>query len=294
MTCIRRAWLTLGGRSLALEDEAQGYFCESLDLGFPDVRDVTNNRPDADGIDDRTRFMGGRVVSADITALASAGVGHIDAIAASFGPFMVPSARPVLHYVLDRPGAPERTLTLRGAGGGWPIAGPFQRDIQLQWIAADPIARDPIASSATAWAGAGDVLGRVYDLAFPRVYPAGSGVPSVAQILGHGDVPIQPMVRVYGPISNPRVSFDTADGPTVHYEVGMTYRIDGGHYVDIDTRAHSAQDDAGASVLAYLDWPAILWPFLPNSPDSTTMAITGTGTSSTTQVVATWQDGYLT
>ena len=48
--------------------------------------------------------MGTRVVSADITALAGAGA-RIDDVADNFAPFMVPSARPVLHYVLDRPGA---------------------------------------------------------------------------------------------------------------------------------------------------------------------------------------------
>ena len=211
VTCVRRAWLTLGALSLPLEDESSGYFCQSLDLGWPESREVVNNRPDADGIDDRTRLMGGRAVSADIFATAGAGA-QVDAVASAFGPFMVPSARPVLHYVLDRPGATERTLTLRAAGYAWPIAGPFERDIQLQWVAADPIARDPVAQTVVAWAGTG-ILGRVYNLVFPRVYPAGAGLPSTAQIVGHGDVPIQPYVRIFGPITNPRVTFDTVGPP---------------------------------------------------------------------------------
>jgi hypothetical protein len=46
MTCVRSAWLVLGAKTVLLEDEAAGYFCESLDLGYPAPREVTENRPD--------------------------------------------------------------------------------------------------------------------------------------------------------------------------------------------------------------------------------------------------------
>ena len=296
-TCVRKAWLTLGALTVELEDETAGYFCQSLDLGWPDVRDVTNNRPDADGVDDRTKFMGARAVSADITAMASAGVAKIDDVASSFAPFMVPSARPVLHYVLDRSGATERTLTLRSSGYAWPIAGPFQRDIQLQWVAADPIARDPVQQIATAWSGTTGALGRVYNLVFPRVYPVGSGVATTGTIVGHGDVPIQPYLRIFGPITNPLVAFQTTGPPPVRSGFDMVYRIDAGHFVGIDTRVHTAylDDDPTQSVLSAIDWGGFMkWPVLPNAPDSTALSLTGTGTTSSTQVVATWNDGFLT
>ena len=294
MTCVRSAWLTLGARTMPLENATAGYFCTSLDLGWPAVRTVVNNRPDQDGIDDRTRLMGARTVSAEIAALAGAGA-RIDQVASSFGPFMVPSARPVLHYILDRGANVERTLTLRGSGYAWPVTGPFQRTIQLQWVAADPIARDPVAKTATAWAGTG-VLGRVYNLVFPRVYPVGAGLPTSAIITSLGDVPVQPYLRIFGPITNPRVTFDTAGPPGVHSEVGMTYRIDAGHFVGIDTQRHTAylDDLPNQSVLASINWSSLKWPVLPVTPDSTLMQLSGTGTTLASQVAATWQDGYLT
>ena len=167
--------------------------------------------------------------------------------------------------------------------------------MQLQWLAADPVARDPAAQTVVAWAGTG-VLGRVYNLVFPRVYPVGAGLPTHGVILGHGDVPIQPYVRIFGPVTNPRVTFDTTGPPVVHSEIGLTMRIDAGHFVGIDTRAHTAylDDVASQSVLASLNWATLKWPMLPNAPDSTSMALTGSGTTSATQVAATWQDGYLT
>ena len=151
--CVRSAWLVLGNTTLALEDATKGYFCTSLDLGYPAVRDVVDNRADRNGADDRTTLFGPRAVTANITALAGAGA-RIDTVAAAFAPYMTPSARPVLHYVLDRPGQPQRTLTVRPAGFSWPIQGPYQRSIQLQFVAADPVAYDPTVQTATCGPGA--------------------------------------------------------------------------------------------------------------------------------------------
>jgi hypothetical protein len=302
MTCTRTAWLELGSLTVPLEDDDAGYFCQSLDLGYPDVREVVANRPDQDGIDDRTSLMGGRTVTASITALAGAGA-RIDQVAASFAPFMVPAARPVLHYVLDRPGAAERTLTLRAAGFSWPIVGAFERDIQLQWVAADPVARDPTVNTATAWSGSSSSPGRLYNLTFNRLYPVGGGGPVSAIISSPGDVAVRPLLRIYGPITGPVVNFTTTDptsGATTTWSVQFLadYRIDAGHFVDVDTSARTAYLDDGTSALSALDWGAISqgWPALPVLPATSTMSLTSLGgnTTGVTQVVATWSDGYLT
>lgn len=303
MTCVRSAWLTLGTLSVPLEDDTAGYFCQSLDLGYPDVREVVNNRPGMDGIDDRTTLMGGRTVTAEITALAGAGA-RIDAVAASFAPFMTPAVRPVLHYVLDRPGAAERTLTLRAAGYSWPIVGADERDIQLQWVAADPVIRDPTLQTATAWSGAhpGNP-GRLYNLTFNRLYPVGGGGPIPGTIESPGDVAVRPRLRIYGPITGPVVNFAMSDpvagssSAAVYFLAG--YRIDAGHFVDVDTAAKTAyvDDDPTQPALSALDWSQMGagWPVLPVLPATTQMTLTALGgnTTGVTQVQATWQDGYL-
>ena len=137
--CIRKAWLTLGALTMPLEDPDVGYYCTELDLGFPAPREVVDNRPDMDGVTDRTMVSSSRVVSANITANGA----PVDAIATQFSPFMVASVRPVLHYVLDRGASSgERTLTVRGSNYTCPISGSATRQIQLQWVAADPVAYD--------------------------------------------------------------------------------------------------------------------------------------------------------
>jgi hypothetical protein len=268
--CARAAWLVLGAAQVALEDHAKGYFCAQLDLGYPAVREVVSNRPDRDGITDRTALMGSRVVSANITAVAGAGA-VIDAVAALLAPYMAPGARPVLHYVLDRPGHPERTLTLRGAGYSWPIAGGSQRDIQLQWVAADPIARDPAVRSATV---------------------AATGTTT---IVSPGDVPVRPVLRIIGPITGPAVTLTPTVGPVWVIAFLAGFVLGAGHYITVDTDARTVYLDGNPaqSRLSSLDWSQTSWQWIPPQPSTSTMALAGTATSGATQVTATWNDGYL-
>jgi hypothetical protein len=294
MVCVRSAWLVLGAQTVQLESQPGGWFCESLDLGFPTVRTVVNNRPDVDGIDDRTQLMGERAVSAAIHTVAGPAA-SIDAVAAQFAPFMVPSVRPVLHYVLDRPGAPERTLTLRAAGYSWPIAGPFERKIQLQWVAADPVARDPAQHTATAFAGASSGGGRVYNLVFPRTYPGGGGSPSTATIMSAGDVAVRPLLRIYGPVTAPVVQFTPAAGIVAFQS---TLVVSAGQYVEVDCAQRTAylNGDRAQNVLTQIDWAAMnangSWPLIPPHT-SITMAMTGSSTTGASQTQAFWNDGYL-
>jgi hypothetical protein len=293
--CVRAAWLDWHGQTVALEDPAAGYFCAALDLGAPTVREVIDNLPDADGAVDRTAFMGPRAVAADLVALAGAGA-TIDDVARMFGPFMVPSARPVLHYVLDvgTPEGLEHTLTVRPASYDWQIVGDQQRDIHLAFVAADPIARDPNTRTATAWAGSATVPGRTYPLTFPRVYPATGGSPSTATLHTDGDVPIQPLLRVWGPIGGAVIVFTPPAGPTYRVAFLSTFMVAAGSYVDVDTRLHTAyyNGDPAQNMLVNVDWTSNVWPVLAPGTDWN-MTVSGTSTTGVSQVVASWQDGYL-
>ena len=294
MACVRRAWLVLGAATMPLESEAAGYFCSSLDLGYPEVREVTNPRPNASGTDDQTALYGARVITAAVTALAGAGA-SIDGVYGAFAPYVSLAARPELHYVLDRPGSPERVITgLRAAAYAGPIAGPFQRDMQLQWVAPDPIIYGAALNLATAWAGSG-AAGRVYAPPWrpPRVYPSGSTGPVNGDVVVSGDVSVKPYVRIFGPITNPRVQF-YAGGAVGNMPLVMS--IDAGHFVGIDCNAHTVllDDLTAQSRLSSVDWSTWRWGVLPPGPARAGLSITGTGTTSSSQAQATWRDGYLT
>jgi len=294
MVCVRSAWLVLGASTVLLEDPTQGYFCTELALPLAEVRSVVDNRPDQTGVTDRTQYLAARTVSA--TLWAAAGLGAvIDAVPGLFAPFMNPAARPVLHYVLDRPGTPERTLTLRATGFDWPIAGPDERDILLQWVTADdPISRDPNPKTVTAWSGSSTTPGRTYNLTFPRVYPASGGGPTTGSITNVGDVGIAALYRIYGPITAPIVQVNLP-GVTRYMRFNATATIPAGQWIDIDTAARTIywNSDPNSSAATVFNWVSSQFPVVPPG-QTATMTLTGSSTSGVTQVQAIWNDGYLT
>jgi len=304
MVCIRRAWLVLGGRTLPLEDDLAGYATTELDLGFPEVRDVVTNRPSENGVVDRTMYAGSRPITANITTLAG-GTMLPDEIATLFSRFMVPAARPELHFVLDRPGTPERKTTVRASGYGWPVTGKTRREIHLSWVASDPFFRDPVAKTATSLSGSSTIPGRTYPLDYAtytaRIYPVGGGSPSTGTIATPGDVAVKPLFRIFGPITDPLVDIQLHDPVTVvvaSFRIAFRtgFRIDPNHWVDVDSDAKTAfaDSDPGQSVMAQIDWQTSAWPIIPPDPAVAYMNLTGDSTSGVTQVQATWEDGYLT
>jgi hypothetical protein len=287
--CARRAWLTLG--SLTMPLEGRGYFCTKLDLGSPTMREVVDNRPDQHGTIDRTALLGSRVVTIELTALAGAGA-RIDQVASAFAPFMDPAARPVLHYVLDRLDNPERVLPLRSSAFAWPIVGPYQRDVQLTFVAPDPVVRSPVVRQASAWAGMAGGPGRTYDLTFDRIYPPAAGMAITGFAANAGDLAAQPVVRVHGPGSHLLVDFWEASTTLVF---DPTYTLGVGHYVDVDSLHRTVIDDAGVSCYEHVEWTngarAALWPVIPVG--GTHFSMSADGGSGITQAQVFWQEAYL-
>jgi hypothetical protein len=291
-TCVRKAWLAWQGQTMALEDENGGWYCTQLNLGWPEVREVVNNKPAQDGTDDLSQYWGSRAVTADIVADGQ----PVDQLAAQFGKYMLPSIRPILHYVLDRPGAPERTLTLRASGYSWPISGKQRREVHLAWVAPDPIARDVVTQTATAWSGSSSNPGRTYNLIHNRIYPPGGGSATTGTIRSAGDVFVKPLLRIYGPITAARVQMAPSTGGSFDIYFKLSSVISSGQYVEIDTAAHTAYlgGDPTQSVISQMDWSSSNWPALPPAPAYSALRLYGTSTAGMTQVQAFWQDGYIT
>jgi hypothetical protein len=279
--------------------EGVGYVCTKLDLGYPVVREVAENRADQNGMIDRTSLFGGRIITIELTALAGAGA-RIDEVVASFAPFMDPSLRPQLHYILDRPGELERVITVRAQSFAWPIVGPNQRDFQLVFLAADPLLYDATTNTATAWCGATGNPGRVYDLTFDRTYPAGGTTPSTVQLNNYGDVWVPLLVRVHGPAQNIQVRFANMAAPNIAavFKFLPTFALSAGDYVDIDSqnRIVFKNGDPTVSQFEQVDWSVSVWPYL--APESRqpniAMSMTADDANNVTQVTAYWSDAYLT
>jgi hypothetical protein len=299
----RSAWLTFadGTGILALDDFAAGYACLELDLGFPDVRDVVNNRPDQNGVDDRTSLVGSRVVTASMVAFG--GTLNADQAVRLFAPYLDPSIRPQLHYLVGD--GIERILTLRATKTASVLDSKPTRAFQLSWVAPDPTAYGGVVNTVTAWAGSSTASGRAYDLSFDRTYPTGGGTPVTGRIRPRGDLGVAPLLRIYGPITAPRVYFAihpaaaTQVNAYVQFVTGFVLGVN--EWVDVDTNAKTAyrQSDPTQSVFSSINFASTVWPVLPPNPTGagipyTDMSLLGSGAmSGTTQVQAMWRDAYL-
>jgi hypothetical protein len=274
--CVREAWLLLNGNRLDLEDASKGYFCQSLDLGSPDVREVMSPVPDARGEDDTTQFLGGRIVSASVSALRGAGA-RIDEVASLFAPYMDPAARPELHYVLDRGANPERMLYVRGKAYEWPVVGAEQRDISLQFVAADPVAYDPTTHTVS--------LGST-----------GGSWPTQAPISTPGDVMALPKVVVQGPTAATWSVYLYRANPRLDLYIAGKVAIPAGtnNITTFDCARRTATNALGQSVLGSLvDWSRHTWLTLPPGAQLTAYSYLNGTDVTVCHADIIWQDGYL-
>jgi hypothetical protein len=289
----RAAWLTKtdGSGKLLLDDPDSGYLCVELDLGYPEVREDKDLRPDVHGTIDLTRLFGARVVTARLVAWGEDMTQ--DDIADLFAPFMDVTGRYQLHVTKDSANGAERVLTLRPSAWVSPMGVPVTRELHLAWIAPDPVMHDGTVHTAIVYPGSTGG-GRVYPLAFNRVYPAGG--QTTAKATNNGDVTAYPLLRIYGPASNINLlEVLDASGVVSRINFVATYSIPAGSYVEIDTLARTVllNGDTSQSVYGQLAYdPAGRWPTLPPK-QSTTWSMAATGISNATQLQVVWQDAYL-
>jgi Phage tail protein len=284
--------LTLGSTVLDLMDQANGFRIGEVDLGYPDVREDINLRPDQHGVADFTQFFGARAVTIS-GAIVPSSTGSRQKALQALAPFLNPAARPVLTYQIDGDVGP-RTLTLRPSDLSVPVTNPQVSDFQVGWKAADPFAYDANVQTAIVWvtvAGGG----RQYNLVFPRVYPPG-GV-SQARTYNLGSFDVYPTLTFYGPMTGIQVTWTALSTPTItgYFLFQPSYTIPAGSFVVVDCKNRTAflNGDPANSVYSRLGYLSSgFWPYIP-AGGSTIWSLSANNTSAASQVQIRWQDAYL-
>ncbi|MCW3038473.1 MAG: hypothetical protein JWM31_378 [Solirubrobacterales bacterium] len=218
--------LVNGSSTLELTRET-GYRVQKLDIGFPTVRPVSQGRTDRDGEDDTTELHGASAVSMDIKLFPTTTL-TLTEILDSLRAFCHPKIRPYL--VVERDGV-ERRIMLRADQQSAPITNPFVTEVQVAWRAPDGVEEAVTEEVGLANAVASAAAGRSYPRTYPLTYPASSAVGSVT-VTNSGTVPVLPVLRLYGPCTNPRVENQTTGEQMVFS--GLT--IAAGDYLEIDSK----------------------------------------------------------
>lgn len=229
-----------------------------LAVSSPAGREVVEDRTDADGTDDDTRYHGAASVSLELSLYDQP-----QALLTQLKPWLRLALRPYL-VLDDDEWDGERRIRLRydqkDAPQPWQGLGRWV-DVQVQWKAPDGVwvASDPV--EVTVAATGGPATGVSFPLAFPMVFESTAGVGQI-QHTNPGDEDADQRVRLYGPCAGPRWTNDST-GQSIIFSEDLV--IPAGEYVEIDTREQTAYylSDPGADRLSLLDFEATSWWQVP-------------------------------
>jgi hypothetical protein len=258
---------------------------QSLDLGYPEVREDISDAPDTDGQIDLTTYYGGRVIAIEL-ALLDTPLALADQVRA----FTSPAARPYLYVGEDEWGSERRARVRSAQATITRQRGLLQTaTMQLQWKAPDGILEDatqqtislPVFSPASS-------TGVRFPTTFAMSWPITMNT-SAQTFPIQGSVPINWVGRLYGPCTGPRFSLDTT-GETLSFP---TLTLAAGDYLEIDTRNHTAlvNGSPDASRLGQLDFAASTWWRL--RPGTNTVRYNPVTVAGGAQAVLFWRPAWL-
>ncbi|MET0578772.1 MAG: hypothetical protein ABW122_08940 [Ilumatobacteraceae bacterium] len=264
-----------------LELGCDPYVVTSMQVGSPDVREVTRNRVLADGTLDDTRYLGSRAITLSIrfNDLATCGTEARDMqhLIDALTPFMSPRRRPTLTWQLPN-STGLRAAIVRGVNWGWAVQGPKAQGIAPQWVvpSGEILAGGPDAQRCETIKPSTDTeQGRTYDLTFDRVYPASSPIGS-RSVTNPGTGLAHWVLTIYGPVVNPIF--------TIHGVPFETDRLGGvslvaGQTLVVNTRSRTVllNGVAGASRYQNVNYDEWSWDDLLLRPGSNLVRFDGTG-----------------
>lgn len=271
-----------------LELGCDPYVVMSLQVGSPEVREVTRYRALSDGVIDDTLYTGARAITAairfrDKLLIGDCGTGvtaakSMQTLIDMLTPYMSPRRRPTLTWQL--PGSDElRSAVVRGVNWAWAVSGPKAQGIAPQWVCAsgEILAGGPDAQRCeTIKPSASVESGRTYDLVFDRSYPASDPVGG-RTIHNPGTAHTHMVLTIYGPVTNP--SF-TIHGDTVF----KTDRLGGialtaGQTLVVDTRNRTVLFNGltGSSRYQNTNYDEWNWDDLMLHPGENVIRFDGTG-----------------
>jgi len=246
------ARLVLGPDTLVL-NEANGWFVQSLDVGYPSVRQVADNRSDADGTYDSTQYFGARTVSMFLRAKGDRRVAF-----ETLSKFLRPSTRPILFFTVD---GTERRLRLRpNARSSVFVGSPNSQEFLAQWVAPSGLIEAVTTTVVLADATGSVEAGREYDLEFDRDYPASSPVGSVVAV-NAGTASAQDFViQLFGPCTNPRF-----ENLTTGQQLRFVTTLTGSQWLEISVRDRTVRLNGLVAQNRYntLDFATSEWFDLP-------------------------------
>lgn len=284
--------LTLSDPVLGALDLRSKFSVQSIQIGSPAVRAVTRSRALADGEFDDSKFRGARAITLGlITRDEACGAVTIQGLLDELLPYMSPRRRPTLTWALPGTESELRSAIVRGVAHPVVVERAKHIAIALSFVVPSGEVVTPAVSTLAIDPTTDTELGRTYDLTFPRVYPASSGIGD-RLATNTGNAPAHWRATLSGICTNPTF---TVNGITINFNANGGLALPAGGTVMIDTRERTIRyaDDPAQSKYANTNFSAWAWDDLLLEPGTNTVrfsaASLGVGARAELSWYATWE-----
>lgn len=278
--------LSNSANSIDLMDRlTNGLAISEINMGIPVHREVVKDTPTGDGSTDYTQYFGPRVITMKGTAFAATAGSRAQALA-NIQKFIRPNLRSTLTYQFDDDQV-ARSIGIRSFDFSAPVNMPGYTAFTASWKAVDPVAYG--AAHILSIPPFGNFGGRAYPKTYPVSYPTGYGGAGLGTINNAGDYPTWPVLRIFGPLSNPAIYWQDGSGQIVF--TGIT--VVAGDYLQVDTRNKTVylNNDSNANRYSFLDFTQTTWA--PLQPGNNLLRFIASGALTPASVEVDWNDAYL-
>lgn len=282
-----------------MDHDANGIICDTVDLGYPDVREDTGVWTDADGTWDFTRFFGARGITLSGTLVDSAR-GSRSMSFQALVPFLSPAARPILVYSFNAD-MHFAYMKIRAQGYSGPITNPIITRWSGQWKCPDAISYDLDVQTVTIIPGITGSFGRVYTdpqetgiitatsgWAPNRYYPSMGG-SAIGLATNAGTALSFPIIQIFGGCTGPIIRNDTTGQ---QFAMLSNYVINPGEVLVIDMRQKAVYlGTPNASRYNQVDFSkSTFWSLAPGDNHLT---FDPSVADDHAQAIITWQNAYI-
>lgn len=249
--------------------------CTVWDLGSPTVRESGSDRPGADGVIDRSSFIGSRVVTFELHIFGdinNSPYAYMERLAA----MTHPGIRPRLRIQRNSPEADGQTWEMELRGSSYSLSygrvAAAKLDVQLSFSAPNGVLVGDWREAVIGERVDGGT-GFIFPFKMPFTLGSAASTAAIVYFTVGGSAPIQPIVYIYGPCTNPEVRDDA--GQRFVFS-GLTLAVNS--FVQIDMAAATVRigGTSDASVYHLVDFSlSTFWSWWPGPHSLRFMSSTG-------------------
>lgn len=279
-TTLMRLCDDAGNTVFDFTDPALDMVINTVDVGFPAIRESSISATGQDGARDQTQFIGPRTVTAEVTM---PGLGY-SAVEDELRAYLHPSARYYLHIL--QPGwSGERRVQVRTGAYACPPALPLVA--QIGWVAPTGTFEGAAQSVSLLPTFSDNEGGIATPVALPAAFNPGYN-PGAATITVEGTSPTQVTATIYGPCTNPVLFLAGAQA-----RLSFNTTIAAGDFLQVDFGARTAllNNNPLLSMYGYLDFVRSSWWDL--SPGDHQVAFNPSLAGSTCMAILSWRPRYI-